>query len=202
MKWCKVRNLSVESDQSTMLSFSNMKSKSIDKFYTLSLLRCIGDTYTMGHAGFILLESAEAPDILRRHRCGVGEFEIDLAGIADSFADQKQRKDMLLWFLPSLNKLLVTESFEAVKDFCAKSNTSKELKAEPWYEFARIIRNNLSHTFRFEFKKHDKKMLPVSWRGLAIDLNMDGKSLDLNFFGHKEGVQLVLDMEDFITNRV
>ena len=170
--------------------------------HTLSLLRCIGDTYTMGHAGFILLESAEAPDILRRHRCGVGEFEIELARIADSIADQKQRKDMLLRYLPSLNKLLVTESFEAVKDFCIKNNKSENLKAEPWYEFARMIRKTLSHTVCFQFNKHDRKMLPVSWRGRTIDLSMDGKSLDLNFFGYAEGVQLIFDIEDFITNRV
>ena len=65
-----------------------------------------------------------------------------------------------------------------------------------------MIRNTLSHTVCFQFNKHDRKMLPVSWRGRTIDLSMDGKSLDLNFFGYAEGVQLIFDIEDFITNRV
>lgn len=178
-----------------------MKPKSINKEFTLTLLRCIGDTYTAGHAALVLLNSEEAPVILRRHRVGVGEYEVDLKKVADQISDPQQRNDMLLWFLPSLNKLLVTEAFEAVKDFCTKNNVSRKLKAEPWYEFARMIRNALTHTFRFEFREYHKTVLPVSWGGRTIDLSMHGKSLDLNFFGYPQGVQLVFEIEDFIRNR-
>lgn len=156
----------------------------------------------MGHAGLVLLNSPEAPDILKRYKLGVGEFEADTQSLARDISDPEKRQTLLRWYLPSLNKLLVVETFKAVSDFCKSNGKSKEMKAEQWFEFARMIRNALSHTFRFEFNKHDKSLLPVSWKNRTITLSMDGSSLDLGFFGFPQGIELISDMAEFITTRV
>ncbi|GEM_PF-2473518 len=113
--------------------------KNIDKEFTLKLLKAIGSTFTAGYASLVLLNSEEAPEILKRNKQAIGNFEFDASRFADVLADDDSRKEALVWFLPSLNKLLVTESYEAIAEYCSCNGMFEKMKSEPWFEFARIV---------------------------------------------------------------
>jgi len=99
-------------------------------------------------------------------------------------------------------RALIKESFELIKDYCDVTNQSSSFRAETWHQFARMIRNCLSHNFRFEFNNHDKKLLPVLWKNRTIDSSMDGQQLQLNFFGYVETWELFSEYQDFVENRL
>lgn len=79
----------------------------------------------------------------------------------------------------STTRNLLKEGFRITQSFCQHSGTEAQLTRQPWYQFARIIVNSLSHNFRFQFRPHDLKNLPVNFRGQSIDASQDGQSFSM-----------------------
>lgn len=101
-----------------------------------------------------------------------------------------------------LLRAIIKEPFELIKDYCDKTGRAGQFKTESWYQFARIIRNCLSHNFRFEFNPYDKSLLPVTWKSRIITLVMDGLPLSLSFFGYVEAWELFIEFYDFADKRL
>jgi hypothetical protein len=106
----------------------------------------------------------------------------------------------------ALNQLhaLLRAPFELLTDYCADVSRAepewqllRQLKSTDWYEFARIIRNTISHNFRFHFTERDKARLPISWRGISLTADLQGKPLTYESFWHNSGYELFLAMRDF-----
>jgi hypothetical protein len=72
-----------------------------------------------------------------------------------------------------------------------------KLKSLPWYEYTRLVRNAVSHNFRFAFSARDKTKLPVTWNGMTIDGNCDGQAITYETLWHRTGYELFLKMKDF-----
>jgi len=47
-----------------------------------------------------------------------------------------------------------------------------------------------------------KSLLPVFWKTQKIDAVMDGKDLELKFFGYIETWELFSEYQDFVANRL
>jgi hypothetical protein len=91
----------------------------------------------------------------------------------------------------------IKESFEHIKEYCQDTNQFGLLKSEPWYEFARIIRNFLSHNCRFIFNKYDRERLPIKWKDFEITEDLHGKGLGDKAFGNIQTWELFSRMEEF-----
>ncbi len=79
----------------------------------------------------------------------------------------------------------------------AQARSAKRLRGMPWYWFASVVRNAVSHNYRYEFNKSDLKRLPLTWRGATLSAEMQGQAVDYQTFWHKEGCELFLEMQDF-----
>ncbi len=79
----------------------------------------------------------------------------------------------------ALTRNLFKESFRITTAYCRSSSQLNALKANNWFEFARIITNSLSHNFRLEFRPYDLSRLPVSYKGVTIDSSLDGKPISM-----------------------
>ena len=79
----------------------------------------------------------------------------------------------------ALTRNLFKESFRITQAYCWSSSQLKALRAEDWYEFARIVSNCLSHNFRLEFRPYDHSRLPVSYNGVTIDRSFDGQPISM-----------------------
>jgi hypothetical protein len=105
-----------------------------------------------------------------------------------------------------LNQLhaLIRAPFELLQDYCEdydKAATRRHLvetfHAAPWYEFARLVRNAVSHNFRFDFSERDKHRMPITWHGITLTENLDGRPMNYEFFWHRPGYELFLEMRGF-----
>jgi hypothetical protein len=99
----------------------------------------------------------------------------------------------------STTRNLLKEGFRITYSFCRSSGANAQITGQPWYQFARIIVNCLSHDFRFQFKSHDLKQLPVHFRGRSIDASLDGQSLSMPLWVLLE---LYDEIVGFVTNQL
>jgi len=158
--------------------------------------------YILGLAAISLFASPEAYAILERNHAAFGTYIIEFAQVVHLLRIDKDRDIAVKEFLTSQIRAIIKESFELIKDFCDDTGQAALFKAEPWYQFARMIRNCLSHNFRFEFNKYDKGLLPVSWNHRTISIALDGQHLTLDFFGYVETWELFREYERFVRDRL
>ncbi len=164
-------------------------------------LQTIKNNYALTQAGILLLA---LPDALSK-------CEEYFSLIADhpetqhfSYITYVLKDDQLLKL--STNQLrksvlrnCIKESFELLKNEFQSDEEKEILINAPWYKFLRMIRNSLSHDFKFRFREYDKSKLPVRWADLTITLDMDNEFLPMEGFLTREKVlQLIDEIIDYV----
>jgi hypothetical protein len=95
------------------------------------------------------------------------------------------------------------EMFELVKVYGLETNQIKLLRAAPWYQFLRMIRNSLSHDYWLRYKEHDLKLLPITWSGLTLTAAMDGSELPMaGFLTRVKVIELMDDVISYVEQHV
>ena len=98
----------------------------------------------------------------------------------------------------SVLRSCLKETYEVLKIECSAEDRMVALKRAPWYQFLRMVRNSLSHDFNLNFRRHDKTLLPVSWSGLTITEEMDGKELPmLAFLTRVKALELIDEVIEY-----
>lgn len=160
------------------------------------------NNYILGLAAISLFSTDESYPILDKNRANFGHYTVTFDKVADLLRKETDRNIAIKEFLTMLIRALIKESFEIIKDYCETTGQSSLLKSEVWYQFARIIRNCLSHNFKFEFNNYDKNLLPIKWKNHIITVALDGQHLELNFFGYVETWELFQEFQDFVEKRL
>jgi hypothetical protein len=129
---------------------------------------------------------------------------IAFSDIAAELEDDNRREMISSEFLLNHLHSLVRLPFELLNDYCEDFDRAArqpvlvaKLKNMPWYEYTRLIRNAVSHNFRFAFNERDKSKLPVMWNGITIDGNCDGQTITYETLWHRPGYELFLEMKEF-----
>lgn len=174
----------------------------ISKDDLISQLQNAKNNYILGLAAVSLFSNKKSLSILKESYASFGKYRVQFDQVNNLLSNLSDRNIAVNEFINSQIRVLIKESFELIKDYCADTNQNSTFKAEPWYQFARIIRNCLSHNFRFEFRSNDNKLLPVSWKNKTIDSSMDGQYLMLEFFGYVETWELFEEFLDYAENRL
>jgi hypothetical protein len=104
----------------------------------------------------------------------------------------------------SLLRAMVRESYELILLYCHETKQFHLYKAEPWFEFARILRNAISHKEGGTLRKWPKDLLDrgiktVAWRNRTFDMTMLGTAL---IFYPPEGLELLKDQMNFVTSKL
>ena len=131
-----------------------------------------------------VLSESFAANHLRQSHCAFGTYVVEFRQVAALLESKPDREVALKEFTTMLLRGLLKESFETVRAYAKANRQSAKLKAQPWYQFFRLIRNCVSHNFHFELRDSDKELLPVSWHGRTIDESLDGKPLEIAFLGY------------------
>ena len=118
---------------------------------------------------------------------------MSLDQIAHLLANPKNHLESVKQFSVVLLRDLITMGFQLLEERCEAVDVMKDLKATSFYQFARIIRNCVSHNFRIEYGNFDRSLMPLSWRGLTLTLPMDGGPLPLDFFSWSHAWTLHMD---------
>ena len=102
------------------------------------------------------------------------QFMDDLAIMGDQVQVETKRNANR-----ALTRNYLKEVFRITQSFCKMTGQSDVMSSEPWYQFARMVVNSLSHNFICEFRPEDKKYLPVTYKGVTLDITLDNKPLNM-----------------------
>lgn len=158
--------------------------------------------YIMGLAALSIFSSGQADPLLERHAAAFGNYTVTFDQVARLLADEHDRSIVLREYNKMLIRTTLKESFEHIKEYCQNTNQYPLLKEQQWYEFARIIRNYLSHNCCFIFNRFDKERLPIKWGDLEITEELHGKDLAKNSFGNIETWELIQQFENFVHSKL
>lgn len=129
----------------------------------------------------------------------VYKYGIDLNQVINEYLHEKTRfTESLEEFYKAIRRSLIKESFEVVKAYAEYSNSSSGLKCCPWYQFARILRNAISHDFHFRFNKYDLTLLPLTWHNVTIQSAMHDQQLSGDVLSHGISWDLYNEMVQFV----
>ncbi|MGB5100659.1 MAG: hypothetical protein WBN94_08700 [Methanothrix sp.] len=168
----------------------------------ISQLENAKNNYILGLSAISLFSNEKVYPILEESHARFGAYTVEFSQVKNLLVKPDDRDIAIKEFLNSQIRALIKESFELIKSYCDETKQDSKFKAEPWYQFARFIRNCLSHNFKFKFNKHDPKLLPVTWKARTIDAAMDEPDLKLEFFGYVETWELFSEFKDFVANRL
>lgn len=128
----------------------------------------------------------QLPTVTANFSDGAGNFvPVDLLPVIQNLADPADRGHVTTEFEKSLRRSLLAEGHEAILAYCEATNQFPKYKAQPWFQFARVVRNLASH----KDSSHpswpsdlDKKgITTISWRGNTVDKAMVGGSTPFVF---------------------
>jgi hypothetical protein len=125
-------------------------------------------------------------------------FELKMDEITELLRDEKARQILLQNFMGMATRTFMKESFERVRKYCTLNGYDKELSEQPWYHYARMVRNCLSHDFILHYNEYDKSLLPVTYHNAEFTLDLDDKNIPSEYCNHNHAFLLFQDIIDFI----
>ena len=173
----------------------------MDKTLIRGRVQTIKNNYALAQAGIALLALPDARarldevfSVLKKHP------ETQMIQYIDYvFEDEDLLKIATSQFRNAALRNCLRELFEQVKLFGIETNQIQIIKAAPWYQFLRMVRNCLSHDMKLRFGRWDLKQLPVSWSGLTIDASMHNAELQARgFLSREKSLELVDEVIEYI----
>jgi hypothetical protein len=106
-------------------------------------------------------------------------------------------------FRNSVLRNCLKETYELVKAYGDATSQAATIKAAPWYQFLRIVRNCLSHDMQIHFTAHDLKQLPVAWSGLMLERSMHNGPLQArDFLSRPKALELMDEVIAYVEKNV
>jgi len=127
-----------------------------------------------------------------------GKYGFNFSVIVDMLDHPEAGLNARREFQMALLRMVLKESFEMVRAFAEEHSRMSALKSQPWYHPARMLRNCVSHDFKFVFWPYDLNLLPVAWNGLTITAEMNGEYLTTEQCSPASVKELVNEFEKFI----
>ncbi len=188
--------------------FSNDSSPALTQMSKKDLLNALHHLYGNLLLGNILIGFSDSIDwnlvgtMIHEVRSPDVIFKTDLRPVFGSTTSLREdQPTMVDEFQKMLRRSVVAESFEVLTLYCRESAQMDKVKGLTWYQFARVLRNTVSHkhgelvSWPPEFKK--KGIASVTWRHRTLDTGMEGKPL-LMF--DAEILALITDEISFVEN--
>ena len=155
----------------------------MNKDNLISIFRTAHNNCKLVYASMIICSHDDLPSFYREWSAALNiPKPHDDLEIYALLQDRKVFKIAFSQLYDTVHRAALKELFEITKDYCKTTSQESILTSQPWYQFWRMLRNCLSHDFKFTFSAYDKKKLPVTWRGVTIDLALEGKPLTHGVF--------------------
>lgn len=132
------------------------------------------------------------------------DIQIQLGPLSKRILDPKLRDGLITNYENSLLRAMLRESHELILLYCEETKQFQVYKGEPWFQFARLLRNIVSHKQGGILREWPKDLLAkgvtaVTWRDRTFDTKMLGTAV--HFYLH-EGVHLLKDQTDFVASKL
>jgi hypothetical protein len=99
----------------------------------------------------------------------------------------------------SLLRAMMRDAHELILLYCKETGQFPLYEAQPWYQFARLLRNVMSHAEGGTLRRWPKGVTSVTWREKTFDATMLGQGL---VFYPPDGLELLKDQIDFVSEKL
>lgn len=128
------------------------------------------------------------------------DIKIALGPLSQRLTDPSLRERFLRNYENTLLRVPLRESHELILLYCEETNQFPIYRDEHWFQFARIMRNVVSHKqgglltkWPEDLKK--KGICNASWRSRTLDTTMIGSAISFN---PNEALQMQSDQAEFV----
>jgi len=124
----------------------------------------------------------------------------NLKHLAEELQNSHKKAQRLSDFTWVVKKFLLREPYTIIDEYCRINKQSPKFKQQQWYEFARIIRNFVTHGF-LDKKQYNENKFPVKWDNYKIEWKeiQNGK-LDFKKFDIKMPLKIFDEIRTFSNN--
>lgn len=150
-----------------------------------------------------LLQNHTSLAVIQGLTMKIEDKDFDLNQVINMLSNTNDAKIVLQEYYMMGYRVFYREPFQLIRSY-VKIDTPQEqlLKNSDWYDFARMIRNSVSHDFNFTFSEYDKTLLPLTWKNLTIDLSMEHMPLTMTFYGFSKSLEMFDEMISFVQNKL
>ena len=110
--------------------------------------------------------------------------------LANELQDEVTRTERLQEFSWIVEKFLLREPYGVIEEYCRINEITPDLKCQEWFNFARIIRNYVTHN-HFNLKQNKEEDFPVNWKNNEITWN-EVKRSKVDFSKFEKGMPMDL----------
>jgi hypothetical protein len=129
-----------------------------------------------------------------------GHVVIHPSEIAKTLKDKTARDNLMLSAIWMGVRDIGCEPFEFVKDFCKRKQVFDSIMTkEPWYRYAKVVRNSLRHNKRMDLKERGAAR-DFEWGSRKIPASAHGKPLTFRYFGPGDWFALHSEILKFAIN--
>jgi hypothetical protein len=127
-------------------------------------------------------------------------LDVPLEPLADNMTTPRDKAIMVEEFCKSLRRSLMRDGHELIDWYCNETHQYAKYQAVPWWNFARIMRNVVSHKLHGRLNEWPgsllkKGILRVEWRDRFLESSMVGQDIQ---FSNQEALELFRDQMDFV----
>ena len=155
--------------------------------------------FIVSHATWYLLDDPTTVALLDNF---ILNFKDGPRSFTKVFENPKVLDYALKEFMRGAMRAVISETWELTDNYCKMNNTHDLLKSQPWYHFIRLIRNALSHNYKFLFKPFDKTLLPITWKGKTISKEMEGEEIQFDVIGYDGTWDYLNALDTFIMDKL
>jgi hypothetical protein len=161
-----------------------------------TVLGQVGVQFAMLNAGLFVANMREAKTFtVYMEDSGRPPYVLDLNVLADLVTQTDARKTMCMNFNLLMKQDMVRTTYEHIAHYCEEHKCFDEMKKQPWWNFARVIRNTISHKNGARLHRWpDNAPDSATWRGHTISKSELGKDI---VFEPDEAFRLCDEMRTF-----
>ena len=147
------------------------------KDHLLGVYRTTSNHIQLTYASLVLWGYEDTPDFFEKLYGQMENIPRPFPNLTSLLRDHVAMRIACEELYNSAHRSALKDLFPLTKLYCHESGQLDKLKAQPWFQFWRILRNYFAHDMVFKFNKDEKALLPVSWSGVTIDISMNEKPL-------------------------
>ena len=128
---------------------------------------------------------------------------LDVREIKPILVNPSGRQSLRNELSKTILRTFIRDIFEVVKTYAENTTQNEDIcKESSLFNFTRLLRNSLAHSFRFNFKYEKKELFPVKWRDKEITLEMNGKIIDFSIINFATVITLFDDLYQFVKDKL
>lgn len=175
----------------------------VSKQELIEQLKLLFLNFEFGLASLSLINDPYSLKMLPQLKVKFGSYEHSHDRVISILENDTDKAVAINNFLKrSLLCATLKDYFDAIELYCDKTQSDQHdmLKKEPYYQYIRVIRNTMSHGYKFNFKKMNKKIFPIHWNGKNIDLSDEYKEITDKILDVQDVFILIDRLNSFVIN--